>query len=417
MADQRLDSFIHMQYSGATGGVAQPARWEAAVQNGIYDVTVAVGDVGTVTGSRHRLTVESVNLVNNFTPARPTRSPPSRPASRSPTARSPSTRPVAPTPSSTTSTSFPCRERAGRRGHPGPHQLRARRRAGPHRYTNDTGAAYTPTRYGWISQADATPLDITGNGRDRNQLPDQRLDTFMHMQFTGTSAASPARWHTRPMGTYDVTVSVGDSGAPGGHSDWPSRRRGGEQLRPDRQRQVPGATVRASVSDGFLTLDATGGTNTKINYVEIVDADNTPRTITGVDPGNNATNVPLDASISLSPSHAVEQTTVASNTVKLLAPGGAQVAGSYNSDAAGGVVIFTPTEHLAPNTAHRRDHDGPPGHGGQPVRSLQLVVHHRHELDPSGAGQLRPHHPGGSHRPHLDRHRTRRQALRRQRHR
>ena len=68
VADQRLDSFIHMQYSGATGGVAQPARWEAAVQNGIYDVTVAVGDVGTVTGSRHRLTVESVNLVNNFHP-------------------------------------------------------------------------------------------------------------------------------------------------------------------------------------------------------------------------------------------------------------------------------------------------------------------------------------------------------------
>ena len=68
VADQRLDSFIHMQYTGATGGVAQPARWEAAVQNGIYDVTVAVGDVGTVTGSTHRLTVESTNLVNNFTP-------------------------------------------------------------------------------------------------------------------------------------------------------------------------------------------------------------------------------------------------------------------------------------------------------------------------------------------------------------
>ena len=66
MADQRLDSFIHMQYTGATGGVAKPARWEAAVQNGIYDVTVAVGDVGTVTGSTHRLTVESTNLVNNF---------------------------------------------------------------------------------------------------------------------------------------------------------------------------------------------------------------------------------------------------------------------------------------------------------------------------------------------------------------
>ena len=78
--------------------------------------------------------------------------------------------------------------------------------------------------------------------------------------------------------------------------------------------------MRVSVSDGFLTLDAAGGTNTKINYVEIIDADNTPRTITSVDPASNATGVPLDTSISLSPSHAVEQTTVNANTVKLLAP-------------------------------------------------------------------------------------------------
>ena len=42
------------------------------------------------------------------------------------------------------------------------------------------------------------------------------------------------------------------------------------------------------MTDGFLTLDAAGGTNTKINYVEIVDADNTPRTITSVDPANGA---------------------------------------------------------------------------------------------------------------------------------
>ena len=357
MADQRLDSFIHMQYTGATGGVAKPARWEAAVQNGIYDVTVAVGDVGTVTGSTHRLTVESTNLVNNFAAG-------SANKIATVTARIQVTDgkvtldaaggtntkldyvDIIPVANVLGAGATLTRINFGPTGAPA-----------PHRYTNDTGAAYTATRgYGWISQTDATPLTITGNGRDRNQLPDQRLDTFMHMQFTGTSGgvAQPARWqYGLPMGTYDVTVSVGDSAAPAGHSHRLTVEGvvAVNNFVPTASDKFRTATVRASVSDGFLTLDAAGGTNTKINFVEIIDADNTPRTITSADPANNATGVPLDTSISLSPSHAVEQTTVNANTVKLLA-GAAQVAGSYNSDAAGGVVIFTPTEQLAPNTTY-----------------------------------------------------------------
>ena len=62
--------------------------------------------------------------------------------------------------------------------------------------------------------------------------------------------------------------------------------------------------MRVSVTDGFLTLDAAGGTNTKINFVEIVDADNTARTITSVDPADGATAVPVDADVTLTPSHA-----------------------------------------------------------------------------------------------------------------
>ena len=421
MADQRLDTFIHMQYTGATGGVAKPARWEAAVQNGIYDVTVAVGDVGTVTGSTHRLTVESTNLVNNFAAG-------SANKIATVTARIQVTDgkvtldaaggtntkldyvDIIPVTNVLGAGATLTRINFGPTGAPA-----------PHRYTNDTGAAYTATRgYGWISQTDATPLAITGNGRDRNQLPDQRLDTFMHMQFTGTSGgvAQPARWqYGLPMGTYDVTVSVGDSAAPAGHSHRLTVEGvvAVNNFVPTASDKFRTATVRASVSDGFLTLDAAGGTNTKINFVEIIDADNTPRTITSADPANNATGVPLDTSISLSPSHAVEQTTVNANTVKLLA-GAAQVAGSYNSDAAGGVVIFTPTEQLAPNTTYTiQTTTGLQDTAGNPFAAFSSTFTTGTSSTPPAPGQLRPERPGGPHRPDLDRHRPRRQALRGQR--
>ena len=34
-SDQKIDTFIHMQFTGSSGGVAKPARWEQVVPNGI----------------------------------------------------------------------------------------------------------------------------------------------------------------------------------------------------------------------------------------------------------------------------------------------------------------------------------------------------------------------------------------------
>ena len=296
--------FIHMQYTGATGGVAKPARWEAAVQNGIYDVTVAVGDVGTVTGSTHRLTVESTNLVNNFAAGlgqqdRHRHGP------------------------------HPGHRRQGdpRRGRRHQHQARLRRHHPGRRTCSAPGPRWPastsgrpvhrrptatrttpapPTRatrgYGWISQTDATPAaHHRQRARPQPPVPDQRLDTFMHMQFTGTSGgvAQPARWqYGLPDGhlrRHRLGRRLGHPGRTRRHRLDRRGHRRDQQLRPDRQRQVPDRDrAGLGVTDGFLTLDAAGGTNTKINYVEIIDADNTPRTITGADPANNATDVPLD---------------------------------------------------------------------------------------------------------------------------
>ena len=73
--------------------------------------------------------------------------------------------------------------------------------ATPHRYVNDSGAAYTDATRLRLDQPDSTtPLAIVGNSRDRDaaNLADQRLDTFMCMQYAGTGGVNqPAAGSTR----------------------------------------------------------------------------------------------------------------------------------------------------------------------------------------------------------------------------
>ena len=119
--------------------------------------------------------------------------------------------------------------------------------------------------------------------------PDQRLDTLMHMQGNNVTnfanVALPGAWEIAvPNGTYSVEVSVGDP-TSGRRPDVPRAQRRGRQGH-QRLRRRPtttgsarwsAATVNATVSDGRLTIDPIGGTNTKINYVVITRAaDTTP---------------------------------------------------------------------------------------------------------------------------------------------
>ncbi len=83
----------------------------------------------------------------------------------------------------------------------------------PAGYLKDYGQPYgarsgadqgTGLFYGWILQDDSSPLDLTLNGRDRNRaaITDQRLDTFIHMQYgditpQGTNGnLQPGRWRS-----------------------------------------------------------------------------------------------------------------------------------------------------------------------------------------------------------------------------
>ncbi len=161
----------------------------------------------------------------------------------------------------------------------------------PTGWLRDYGQAYGPRsglyqstglQYGWKKRSDGTALNITGNGFNRNTPEDVTQSTLIYMQannlsgtFSGTK--TQAYWEMRlPNGTYDINVSVGDGAV---NSETQSDNLNVEGVKaisgfvpsgsagsPSRFKQV---TVRVPVSDEHLTLNADGGTDTKINIVQI----------------------------------------------------------------------------------------------------------------------------------------------------
>lgn len=145
----------------------------------------------------------------------------------------------------------------------------------PAGYVADWGQAFDATRgFGWVAQDSSAPLSLVGNARERNQVPDQRLDTLIHMQLPPGSGGvtTPARWeHALAAGDYDVTVSVGDPCCTNSvHRLAVEGTVAIAEFRPTTSTLFAQATVRVTVGDGRLTLDAAGGTNTKLDYVDIV---------------------------------------------------------------------------------------------------------------------------------------------------
>ena len=147
----------------------------------------------------------------------------------------------------------------------------------PSGYTADTGAAYTGARgFGWVRQDNGAPLDLTRNTRDRARSGvDPRLNTLIHMQYgdiggaNGVTTAGAWQFGVAP-GTYTVTVSAGDQ--PAYDSVHVVRVEGVtaiDHFRSATATEYATGTVTVPVSDGLLTVDAIGGTNTKLNYLHI----------------------------------------------------------------------------------------------------------------------------------------------------
>ncbi|MEV6303372.1 Ig-like domain-containing protein [Actinoplanes sp. NPDC051861] len=145
----------------------------------------------------------------------------------------------------------------------------------PAGYTADTGAAFDAARgSGWVRQDNRAPLDLTGNTRDRARTGiDARLNTLIHLQLPAASAGvhTPGAWeYTLPAGQYQVTVSAGDQ--PAYDSSHTVRVEGVSAISgfvSTAAAEFRQATVTVSVTDGGLTVDAVGGTNTKLNLIEI----------------------------------------------------------------------------------------------------------------------------------------------------
>lgn len=232
----------------------------------------------------------------------------------------------------------------------------------PTGYTKDSGLAYAATRgFGWIDQATGLPINISGFARDRNLTnADQRIDTLQHMQFGSTPDAA---WeYAVPNGTYNVTVSVGDTvNARGVYDSQHTIRVEGDTLinqfqgSNTQKYQLNSSTVK--VTDGKLTIDALGGFNTKINYLEIVPISpgNHP-SIPDSFPRTSAIDVRLDAAIATdvflpNVGQGVDAATLNLNTVQLYQTFNKEVVeGNFNTSGGNDTIVFQPTGLLKPNT-------------------------------------------------------------------
>jgi Bacterial Ig-like domain len=172
----------------------------------------------------------------------------------------------------------------------------------PSGYTADTGAAFDGAQ-GWVRQDSLAgthvPLDLTRNTRDRARTGvDARLGTLIHLQYgdvTGTSGVTTAgAWeYAVPAGTYQVTVSAGDQ--PAYDSTHTVRVEGVTAISgfvSTAAAEFRQATVTVPVRDGRLTVDAVGGVNTKLNYVEVSRV--------SADPPAGLTATPGDGQVALS---------------------------------------------------------------------------------------------------------------------
>ena len=266
-SDQRLDTLIHLQLS-------QPGAWEYELDNGSYEVTVGVGDP-VYFDSTHTINIEGVEAIANFQPSSSQKF-----ATATTTVEVDDGRLTVdamggnntklnyiefePVPVNTDDDLV-----AQINFQPSGSVI-------PNGYLSDFGLGYSASRgYGWVTPASlnnstSTPVNLSGVTRDRDTESDQRLDTLIHMQLS-----QPGAWeYALEDGSYEVTVSVGDPlYFDSSHTINVEGVEAIANFQPSSSQKFATATTTVEVDDGKLTVDAMGGNNTKLNYIEIVKAE------------------------------------------------------------------------------------------------------------------------------------------------
>ncbi|XVV15435.1 Ig-like domain-containing protein [Actinoplanes sp. CA-131856] len=344
-----------MQYSG-TNGVTTEGAWEYAVPNGTYQVTVSVGDQPPY-DSRHTIRVEGVPAVDGFVS---TASAEYRQGSAT-VAVTDGRLTVDAVGGSNTKLNYVdiAHDFALKVDFSDAATSPA---AG---YVRDSGGAFTSARgFGWVDLGERTPVDLTGNGRNRNPAAgqaDARLATFMHAQLPAGSAgvATPGAWEAAvPSGLYTVTVAVGDAGTAVDSTHWVSveDQNAVAGFVPTAGTKFATATRTVRVTDGALTISPIGGVNTKFAYADIASVAAMPG-VRASTPANNATNVPVTTSVVedlVLPNGGVKADTLTASTVTLTRlSDGAAVPATTITSGGGDVINLSPTAPLAPLTRYR----------------------------------------------------------------
>ena len=226
------------------------------------------------------------------------------------------------------------------------------------RTSANQGSGYT---FGWLKKTDRTPLNLTKNGRKRTSPSDILLATFMHMQANNLSSFSGTAiegiWEAQiANGKYDVTVSVGDgTGIDSKHSINVEGISAISGFVPTSTVKFKSATVTVAVADGRITIDATGGTNTKINWITIQPA---RPSVVSVNPQNGAINVSTNTSISTNvlklPNGGINNATITSSAVYLTEnTTGALVPSNVNGTGGGDAITLVPASALKSNITYK----------------------------------------------------------------
>lgn len=378
--DPRLAGLMHMNATASTTTTSTPGSWELAVPNGTYAVTVSVGDASFV-NSTHRVAVEGRVAVAGFAP---TSTSPSRFASATVTV------PVAdgrltldPTGGSNTKINYVDVVATTTTTAPPPttDAFAARVRFATSTSTPPTGhvadwgqpfGQRTSTgqgsgrSYGWVEVGTSTGLDLTRNARLRTgtSTTDPRLIGFVHMNPAASSSttATPGSWELAvPTGTYTVTVSVGDAGNffNSTHQVNVEDQNAIAQFTPTSTARSRSVTVTVHVSDGRLTLSPTGGTNVKLNVVDVasVTASPTRPRIASVTPPNGTGGALRDLSVTSGlalPAGGIAPASLTASTAVLTrASDGVVVPSRLNTSAGGDVITLTPTTPLTSGTTYR----------------------------------------------------------------
>lgn len=286
--DVLTDSLVAFQYRPDvfnTIAVKTPAAWEYVLANGEYRVTVSVGDA-SYTDSNHVINIEGEQVISGFTP---TADELFKVATAVVTVddgrltidgiggENTKINYIEIEPASDTSETPTDRDDININinfGTPGGDA--------PEGYIQDFGAGYNQTEgYGWVTQDslgdNPTPIDISANTRDRDVVSNQLQDSLIAFQypeaiFNPDAVKIPAAWeYALANGTYEVTVSVGDASYTDSNHVINIE---GEQIIsgfiPTVNQLFTIATATVEVTDGKLTIDAIGGENTKLNYVQIL---------------------------------------------------------------------------------------------------------------------------------------------------